>query len=118
MLRLATAHPSSLFSLFVGTARTKTGGALSSFPNRKIITLSADTHTVATCVRVCACITVLLVWVRRVFCSFAQVEFLAMTGVFGVIISGAQTLVLEREALAAVEWTTPVVLFTFGYGAR
>lgn len=47
-----------------------------------------------------------------------QVEFLGMAGVFGTIISGVQALVFERAALAEVEWTTPIILFTFGYGLR
>lgn len=41
-----------------------------------------------------------------------------MAGVFGTIISGVQTFVLEREAIAEVEWTQSVVLFTVGYALR
>ncbi|CAN0300855.1 unnamed protein product, partial [Laminaria digitata] len=38
-----------------------------------------------------------------------------MAGLFGFIISGVQAVALEREALAEVEWTQSVVLFTLGY---
>ena len=41
-----------------------------------------------------------------------------MAGVFGFIISGVQTVALEREALAEVEWTQSIVLFTIGYALR
>lgn len=41
-----------------------------------------------------------------------------MLGVFGVLISGAQTYVLERDLLYDVDWTLPVVLFTVGYALR
>lgn len=51
-------------------------------------------------------------------CKIAQVEFLGMAGVFGVLISGVQTLWLEREAIAEVEWTDSVILFTMGYALR
>lgn len=47
-----------------------------------------------------------------------QVEFLGMAGIFGTLISGVQTLMLERQTLANVEWTQSVVLFTFGYALR
>ncbi|CAM9202490.1 unnamed protein product [Scytosiphon promiscuus] len=48
--------------------------------------------------------------------NYDRVEFLGMAGLFGAIISGVQTLAFEREALAEVEWTTPVILYTVGYG--
>lgn len=41
-----------------------------------------------------------------------------MAGVFGVIISGVQTLWLEQQLMAEVEWTQSVVLFTFAYALR
>lgn len=41
-----------------------------------------------------------------------------MAAVFGVLISGIQTIYLEQEALMEVEWTQPVVLFTIGYALR
>eukprot|EP00752_Nemacystus_decipiens_P002872 g2673.t1 len=44
-----------------------------------------------------------------------RTEFLGMAGVFGVIISGVQTLWLEQHLMAEVEWTPSVVLFTCGY---
>lgn len=47
-----------------------------------------------------------------------QTEFLAMTGLFGVLLSGVQTLVLEREAIAQVEWSQASVLFMIGYAIR
>lgn len=41
-----------------------------------------------------------------------------MAGVFGVVITGVQTLWLEREAIAEVEWTDSIILFTMGYALR
>lgn len=41
-----------------------------------------------------------------------------MAGIFGALISGVQTLLLERQTLADVEWTQSVVLFTCGYALR
>lgn len=44
-----------------------------------------------------------------------RVEFLGMAGLFGFIISGVQTVALEREALAEIEWTPSIVFFILGY---
>ena len=41
-----------------------------------------------------------------------------MAGLFGFIVSGVQTLALEREALSEVEWTPSIVLFILGYALR
>ena len=47
-----------------------------------------------------------------------QVEFLGVGGLFGFLISGVQTVALEREALAEVEWKQSIVLFMIGYALR
>ncbi|CBJ31019.1 conserved unknown protein [Ectocarpus siliculosus] len=47
--------------------------------------------------------------------NYNRREFLGMAGLFGTVISGVQTLALEKQLLAEVEWTRSVVLFTFGY---
>lgn len=41
-----------------------------------------------------------------------------MAGLFGVILSGIQTAVTERDVLAKVQWDDTVVFFIFGYATR
>ncbi|KAK0425610.1 hypothetical protein QR680_009288 [Steinernema hermaphroditum] len=40
----------------------------------------------------------------------SRVEYLGMVGLFGSIISGIQLAIVERNNLAAIDWTTPVIL--------
>lgn len=47
-----------------------------------------------------------------------QVEFLGMAGLCGTVIAGLQTILLERKAIAEVEWTYTIVLFIAGYSLR
>lgn len=49
---------------------------------------------------------------------FPKVEFLGMAGIFGVLLSGVQTVAFEWNALTNVTWTDPVVLFIMGYSIR
>lgn len=41
-----------------------------------------------------------------------------MAGLFGVILSGVQTIIVEREALAQVEWNETTIFFILGYSTR
>jgi len=66
----------------------------------------------------CACYAVSNIFQEHVVKTFDVLEFLAMLGIFGSVVSGVQMLLLEREQLSTLDAANPWIwVYLLGFGA-